>query len=466
MINVEAVVADIPHFDTFCSVAKLHKLIQSLDGNANFEVEVAGSSVAGVPIHHVRYGKGSVKALFVGFPHCKEPVCGLTVYSLLSLLSRGHPELAQADVEWHIVPCIDPDGALLNEAWTQQPVTMESYMRGFYVQAPQDQVDTSFPIRHKKYLWEHPSKEAQILKGIIDRVLPDYYFSLHNAWTGGVFYMLSHDIDHKYHRALHDFLRAQSFPIQKQPIWKEVCVQFGIGISETWSLRKHYDHLERTTAAPEKALRNFGATSWDYLEEIKPSALTFIAEMGYALHPDDESQEGVEGDLRHFKLRVDADSKYLGTVLLEEWERVKDEVDDSNPLYRAIIGGGVLPTKDSLNEGGRPLSLHPTRDVLFNPLHNRRMTKADRFQACIVDGGFWGLCHTYQFVRLLKASRQTTAVRQATERLENAFSNALAEIQRHVDFDAFRVTDCDTLARVQLGSGLVVLNSLLENRRA
>ena len=54
------------------------------------------------------------------------------------------------------------------------------------------------------------------------------------------------------------------------------------------------------------------------------------------------------------------------------------------------------------------------------------------------------------------------AIQRSIERLERAFDGALDEIKKHVDFDAFSVVDCNTLAKVQLGSGLVVLNSLLE----
>jgi hypothetical protein len=463
MIDVQEVVSAVPHFDTFCSVAKLHAQVESLRGDPAFEVENAGSSVGGVPIHHVRFGKGSVKALVVGFPHCKEPICGLTVFSLLRLLQQRNRALCNADVEWHIVPCIDPDGALLNEGWTQKPVTLESYMRNFYVQALRDQVDGSFAVKHKKLVWNEPSKEAAVLQKLLAQIRPDFFYSLHNAWTGGAFYFLSRDIDHKYHDELYRLLDRQSFPLQKRPIWRDVCAQFGVGIVELWSIRKHYDQLEKITPSPEKLLQ-FGGGSWDYLEEIKPDALTFVAEMGYVRHPGDESDRETGENLRRFKLRVDADSKYLATVLLEEWDKVKADVDTTHPLYRALLGGGVLPVKDTLTEGGRPLSMHPTRDILFNEQYDRPMKEGDRFQACMVDGGFWGLCHSYQLVRLLKASRQTDAVRSAIDRLERTFDEALGEIQRHIDFKQFNVVDCDTLAKVQLGSGLIVLNSVLEER--
>jgi hypothetical protein len=41
-------------------------------------------------------------------------------------------------------------------------------------------------------------------------------------------------------------------------------------------------------------------------------------------------------------------------------------------------------------------------------------------------------------------------------------ADAFAGIGRHFDLDSIEVFDCDRLTRVQLGSGLVALNSLLE----
>jgi hypothetical protein len=461
MIDVREALKQIPHFDRFCSVAELHALVDRLRQDRRFEVSVAGTSGNGLPIHHVRFGSGSVKALLVAYPHCKEPICGLTVFSLMTLLLQGERTLIDADVEWHIVPCIDPDGALLNEAWTQKPVTMESYMKGFYVQALQDQVDGSFPINHKRLRWEQLSREAAILQGLLDRIRPDFYYTLHNAWTGGAFYYISRDIDHAYYSEIYTFLDEQRFPLQKRPIWRDVCSPFGTGIIEMWSIKKHYDHLEKTIAAPESLLR-FGAASWDYLQQIKPDALTFVAEMGYVRHPSDESERPTGQNLRQFKLRVDADSKYLGSVLLDVWQEVKDDLDATSPLYRSIVAGGVLPDRNTLNEGGRPMAMQPTRDVLLHPQYDRLMTEGDRFQACMVDGGFWFLCHSYQFVRLLKASVPTPAIKRAIVRTERAFDEALAEIGRYVDFNAFEVVAYDTLARVQLGSGLIALSSLLE----
>jgi hypothetical protein len=109
-----------------------------------------------------------------------------------------------------------------------------------------------------------------------------------------------------------------------------------------------------------------------------------------------------------------------------------------------------------------PVSRYPTREILFNPEYGKMMTEGDRVEACVADGGLFFLFFSYQVVRLLQASPQTSPVRQAIERLERVYAQALAELDRQLDFAAFRAIDCDVLARIQLGSGLIALNSVLE----
>ena len=128
MIIIEDALNALPHFDGFPSVAAASSLAQSLKGDPRFTVKLAGVSANGLPIHHVQFGKDSVKALFAAFVHCPEPIGGLTVHGMTDLLRQSHPAVVDADVEWHFVLCADPDGALLNEAWTQQPFSLQDYM--------------------------------------------------------------------------------------------------------------------------------------------------------------------------------------------------------------------------------------------------------------------------------------------------------------------------------------------------
>jgi hypothetical protein len=466
MIDVQAALEKIPHSETFCSVEKLHELVHGLQAQPRFEVTVAGGSVNGIPIHHVRFGQGTVKALIVAGPHCMEPIGSLTVFGLLTLLQHANRALMAADVEWHIVPCIDPDGALLNEGWTQKPFTLENHMRNFYVQPLQDGVDTSFPVTYKRLsMLNSPSQEAVVLKGLLEQIRPDFYFPLHSTFAGGAFYYMNRDLGQPCYRRIYQLLEQNGLPVRTRPQYSEFLATFSPGIVEMYSVRKHYDFYEKSMSSPQEHFlkQGYGAASWDHLEQIKPDALTFVAEMGHFQHPSYESPRSTGQNLRQFKLRVDADSKYLATVMLEEWEKVKDDVDSTSPFYRAMVGL-ALPTRERIYEGGWPVSRYPTQDTLFNPQYDRTMTEGEKFDVCVVNNGLKYLAYDYQFVRLLKASRQTPAVEQAIAKLERVIGDAFVDVQRYFDLGAIEVFGCDALTRVQLGSGLIALNALLEQR--
>jgi hypothetical protein len=462
VIDVRTVLQAIPHFETFCSVDKLYTLIDTLSYDSlGFSIYLAGTSSGGRPIHHIRYGQGTVKALLVAFPHPNEPVGGLTAFSLLTLLRDRHPALVEADVEWHIVPCIDPDGAILNEGWSQRPFSFDNYMRNFHRQEPRDQVEMSFPIKYKRLVFDQPVREAQILQRLLREIQPDFYYSLHNLAAGGAaFYCLSRDIDQRYYARLRELLKHHDMPLDRTgSIFGPWCPSFGEGMYELYSTRKFYDSLEATTSSPEEVLQH-GACSFEYLAEIKEDALSFVAETAYVKHPSDGSKKETTENLRQLRLRMDAEYKFVTTVILEEWEKVKKDLDSQSPFYKRIFNG-MVSVKDRLHDG-LPSWPFKTRDILFNPAYSRPVTEGERFH--IYQERLFLLCQSYEFVRLLKASAQTLQITQAVRRLESVFDEALADIARKIDFDAFEVVDCDTLAKVQLGSGLIVLNSLLESR--
>ncbi len=462
MFDVAAVLDSIPSFRKFCSVKELHALVDTVCARSpNFQVTVAGTSVNGVPIHHVKFGMGSTKALVVGFPHANEPIGGLTVSSLLTLLAQGHPGLIGADVEWHIVPCIDPDGAILNEGWTQKPFTLENYLRNFHRQDIRDQVDGSFPLKYKRLSFDRASKEALVLKSILSEVLPDFLFSLHNTvGASGAFFLLTRDIDRKYHLELYRLLESYGIPLEANPYGSEWNTSFGAGIREPTSTRKYYDFLEKTSPCPEE-LVNWGATSWDYLAELKSGAVTFVAELPQATHPCVGSKQALTQELRQLKLRVDADNKFVAVALLEEWDKVYRDLDPGSPFYRKIFNELVV-YRDKLSEG-LPSWPYKTRQILFSPAYSRVMTAGDRFDAYHFDA-YLTLCHSYEFVRMLHESRRTPGVQRAIERLEPVFSRVLGEITQAIGGEELELIPCDTLARVQLGSGLIALNAILEAR--
>ena len=459
MIPVDEVLAVIPHFDTFCSVTKLHELVERLGRDPRFTVRQAGKSVNGAPIHHVRFGAGAVKALVVGGPHAMEPIGSLTVYSLLSLLLDAAPALTGADVEWHVVPCIDPDGALLNEGWTQRKFSLESYVQGYFAQPRKRQVDFTFPISHGKLVFDRPSAEAQVLKDIIDTVLPDFFFSLHNlGFLGGAWCGVTRGIEARFGDEIRELIGRHGWLVQPQVTYSQT--SFGPGIRELPTMKGYYDHLmAHGLKLHKELLGEVGATSLEYLIDVKPDSFGMVAELPLIQHPQDVSSTPTGKSLRRMKLRFDADDKYLASVILEEFDRVRGDVDSESPFYRKLMEE-LVSERENLHEGVSAWYAVPIRELLSSPDYARIATERDRARAIALRVYF--LANSWSFVRLLKASSQTEAIERARRRMEAVFAEALEDLRNEMDFDAYEVIDCDRLARVQLGCGLIGLNSVLE----
>jgi hypothetical protein len=461
VIDVDLALRDLPHFEAFPTVAELHALAERLDRDSRFDVTVAGSSVNGLPIHHVRFGAGNTKALLVAGPQAMEPVGGLTVTGLTTLFEHGNSALTDADVEWHVVPCIDPDAALLNEGWYTQPYSVESYLRHFYMQPRPAQVDFSFPIEHKGMVFDRISHEARVLKDVFDTVRPDFYFTLHNYAlpTGGTWFGFSRDVAEPTYARIGALTEDLGISIQANtPPGLE---QYAPGMRHLPTMKRTYDYLERLgLPIPSGLLGKVGAGSHEYLLEVAPDALVFVVEVPHGQHPDDTSDRTTGLNLRQLKLRIDADNKYLATVILEEWENTHDDLDRASPFYRKIRDE-LVEHRETLHEGVSEWYMRSIQETLFNPELARTATEADRVDAFMLPRTLF-LCNAYTFVRLLREATPTTPVLHAIERLERIFDDAITDIDENIGLDRLRVTDCDTLAKVQLGAGLIALDSLLE----
>ncbi|MDA8371571.1 MAG: M14 family zinc carboxypeptidase [Nocardiopsaceae bacterium] len=155
-------------------------------------VREIGRSRLGDPLWSMTIGNGPRHALVFGGVHPNEPVGGLTALHLAQTLADDGALRADLGYTWHIIPCIDPDGTRLNEAWFTGPMSRSHYGRNFYRPAGDEQVEWSFPLSYKKAVFTRAMPETRALMHLIDKVTPAFMASLHNGEYGGVFYYVSH----------------------------------------------------------------------------------------------------------------------------------------------------------------------------------------------------------------------------------------------------------------------------------
>lgn len=473
MIDVKAVLNDVPYFDTFCSVEKLRQQVEALRSDPRFTIVDVGKSVAGVPIHYVRYGEGSIRALFVGFQHCMEPMNGLTIYSLIDLLQRGSLALASQGIEWHFVPCIDPDGAILNEGWSQKPFTFANYMRNFHQQILSEQVDATFPIKNEMKVWDRPSQEARVLMGVLDQVRPDFFYPGHDSrpMTGSWHYSFS-DIDPCCYRQLSELFaqmrmpRVLSMELERGNCWISDTVYRIDAVHQPSANTLRLGGAARGNLRDTGILDKAGVTSFQYLAKIKPEALIFVTELTNIRYLCSDMNMPVNDTRRNILLRISAENKIVAAAIIDEWDKVQADLDVSSPFYRKVVTE-LIELMDEIPNGLVPWYEKPVRALVSDPFYSSVASQGEWLDAMIgVSGRFGFLCQAYAFVRLLKVSKQTPAVRDATARLEVLFDAALADIDARVDLSKFEPVDCTTLAKAHTGSALIALNSLLPSEDA
>ncbi|AXJ09897.1 M14 family zinc carboxypeptidase [Arthrobacter sp. PM3] len=151
------------------------------------QAETIGWSREGRPLRRLKIGSGSRHAVVVGMPHPNEPTGALGGLGLAELLCRDDSLREDLGFTWHIVPCADPDGSVLNKSWFAGPFSRESYAVGIY--RPPLAEDFEWTFRRDDLLepgMPHIPETAAVM-ALLDDVRPELMVSMHNGEAGGLY---------------------------------------------------------------------------------------------------------------------------------------------------------------------------------------------------------------------------------------------------------------------------------------
>ncbi|MFI6940202.1 M14 family zinc carboxypeptidase [Streptomyces sp. NPDC050418] len=144
-----------------------------------------GRSGSGRPLLLLSAGSGARHVLTVAGAHANEPVGGAAVSELVRQFAGDARWLAEQDCTWHMVLCLDPDGARLHEGL--EGPSLLGYHLGFY--RPEF-------TRQPEFLpgagdGRSPMPESLALVEVLDELRPELQFSLHGIEVGGSFLQLT-----------------------------------------------------------------------------------------------------------------------------------------------------------------------------------------------------------------------------------------------------------------------------------
>ncbi|WP_020580417.1 M14 family zinc carboxypeptidase [Actinopolymorpha alba] len=366
--------ADVPENHRFPTVdeltARFERLAQEYSDLAT--LHRIGTSRLGEPLRCLTIGTGATDAVVFAGVHPNEPVGSVTAEHLASVLCRDDALRNRLGLRWHIVPCIDPDGARLNERWFGGPFTRSSYGRHFYRPAPNEQVEWTFPFAYKKAYSDRVLPETLALMRLIDDTRPVFMCSLHNGEHGGVYYYLSRPAAPLYPR-LHAVPAALGLPLYANKPETPYTVELAAGIYEALRNEDAYDFLEGLGLDPLQ--RAYGGPSWSYAERW--GTLTLVSEVPYWAHPDAASQEPIEeGYADLLRARVDklADTAQVLTGVLDA---AGSDLTIDSPYLRAVrafVPSIAKTAEQELKRAGQVEGKRPaTRGERFNCLDSVHM---------------------------------------------------------------------------------------------
>lgn len=438
----------VPDIDRFLTVDELHNNLEDLSARYPEIVRRrrVGTSRLGEPLHLVSIGRGSKNAFLFGCPHPNEPIGAMMVHHLAHLLCDDATLRESLDYTWHLIPCVDPDGTRLNEAWFAGPFTPRNYARHFFRPASEQQVEWTFPVAYKRLYFDRTLPETEMLMRVIDDLQPTLMVSLHNAGFGGVYYYVSDPAEPIY-ETFHRLPESEGLPLNLGEPETPYMEPLHPAIFRMPTSRGSYDYLEANGVDPTH--RSSGTSSHDYAR--KYGTFTLVIEMPYFDDPrinDLTSTNTVRRDaiLAGLDLREEA-----ARVLRGQLQAVAGDLRGQSPFQTSLRS--FSDYVDTMLAAER----HWARE---SPETSRPATVAEVFSNN-EHTQFYRLLNLGMLVRMLEGEiaigNGTPAIRAGLDSARQTFDDWSQRLESAL---AYRVIPIRKLVAVQLGAVLAAAEHL------
>ncbi|MBU6531872.1 M14 family zinc carboxypeptidase [Streptomyces mayonensis] len=296
-----------------------------------------GTSALGEPLYCFTVAEDRPTAeegggyVVVGGVHPNEPVGAVTTLHLATALCEDSDLRAHFGGAWHIVPCIDPDGARLNEGWFAVPADKRAYGRHFYRPAGDQQVEWTFPFSYKDAYFDRVLPETLALMRLLDATRPRFLTTLHNCETGGVYYYLNRPAPDLY-PLLADIPASLGMPLATGEPEAAHAPRHAPAVYGCIDMKDAYDYLEGLGA--DAAGKIAGSSSAAYAE--KYGTFYFVTEVPHWSHPDADDDSPAEQRyadvVAHRARALDETGTFLGGIL----DRASPHLTIATPFLRAV----------------------------------------------------------------------------------------------------------------------------------
>ncbi|OUC87833.1 M14 family zinc carboxypeptidase [Streptosporangium minutum] len=432
-MDVDQHMSRVPDYTAFPTVDQMHAELDELAAAHPDLVKLRriGTSRLGEPLRVATIGSGPHDAVIIGGPHPNEPIGSLTVSSLLRQLVEDASLREDFGYRWHLIPCVDPDGARLNEGWYVRPGDRRAYVEHFYRPAEADQVEWTFPLTGEDYFFDRTLPETEALMRLMDEVKPAFVYSLHNGELQGAFYYLSKD-EPALAARLAAIATAQGLPLHMGP--PEVPSAVSIGPA-----------AYRTPRGSELAATyGTGGGSVDYADRF--DALHLVTELPYWADPrvaDETPTDQEYGEV--IKAGLDA-QRALIAELAQSMSAVRADLTVRSPFRLALQD--FLDTHDEFISEWESFPGTDRPATVAEVVGSRQLMHLMRLR--------YGGTYLRMLDAELGAGNQTPAIRAERARLGARFDDWFTEAEADATATPIPIR---TLVAVQLGAALLAAES-------
>ncbi len=351
-ISMEDRLAKVPDYTRFLTVDELYERARLLaeEHPEIAKLTIVGKSTAGSEIPMLSIGNGPTSILVFACPHPNEPIGAMMTYFLMGELMAD--EELRSGRAWHIMPCVDPDGARLNEGWFAGPFNVRNYARNFYRPRPQDQVEWSFPIEYKTLKWTAPKPETQGLMKAIELTRPAVMYSLHNAGFGGAYYYMTGELDKEHYDELHRIPVERGIALSLGEPEVPWATAFYPGVYRMCPVTDAYDYYEKYAPGDPAQYIVGGCDSSQWAEKIS-DPFTLVTEVPYFMSAKISDQTPLSQSRRDVIMEGVARSRQVYGVMSKALEATEGMITE--PTARLLrdavatfVESGVksLPTQE------------------------------------------------------------------------------------------------------------------------
>ncbi|WP_018884676.1 M14 family zinc carboxypeptidase [Paenibacillus massiliensis] len=457
MVDMKRILEGVPDYQAFMTVDELDASTRRLAEEYPDVVKVfeAGVSRQGHPILCMRIGNGGLNALCFACPHPNEPIGAMSIEYFSRLLAEDQELREELGYTWYMIKCIDPDGTRLNEGWFKGPFNLYNYMRHYFRPVGTEQVEWTFPVKHKTLDFDSPLPETEVLMRLIEETQPKFMYSLHNTGFGGAYWYLSEPMPSIF-EALYGATHRQQVPISMGEPESPSVIEYAPAIYHHLSAGQAYDYLEQYGGDP--SAFDCGTSSADYVLSQTGDCVTLLTELPYFFDPRIENVKDSE-ITRVEAIRQHVEQSQREQQNLEDILRnVRRLLQEHNPFAKLVEqillqggqdGAAKLKWAENLPDAYRPATVSQLFTSLevasfYYGLALGLVIRACEFELEHLSRGSLESCADEAALRALTTARQKGLEKlcELCEQLEQAMDYTVIPIQK--------------LVRIQIECGLIV----------